>query len=58
MKTRIINNWKSTVTGVLLLAAAGVLLWFGKITMSEFAEYVPTCVCFIWVKDSVFNAGT
>lgn len=58
MKTRIINNWKSTVTGVLLLAAAGVLLWFGKITMSEFAAFVPTCVGFIWVKDSVFNAGT
>ena len=57
MKTRIITNWKSTVTGMLLLVAAGVFLWFGKINMTEFAAFVPTCLGLMWVKDSVFNAN-
>lgn len=61
MKDRIIKNWKTSVIGIVLLAFAGVLVWFQKITLGEFTAFLPTVFGLLWVKDtfvsSMFNKG-
>lgn len=52
MKERVINNWKTSVLGLVLLAFAGVLVWFGKITWGEFVAFIPTVAALLWAKDT------
>ena len=51
MKTRIINNWRSTLIGLALLTLATTLLWKQMITLSEFTAFLPTVIGLLWVKD-------
>ncbi len=55
MKDRIVSNWKSTIVGVLLIIAALVLVFFDKVTWTEFAAFAPFCIGLILVKDDSFK---
>ncbi len=57
MKQRLIDNWKSTVIGIFLLAFSCLLVWFDKMTWTEFGVFLPTIIGFLWVKDTVFKAS-
>lgn len=55
MTNRIFKNWKSSLIGIILLISAGAFCWFGKITFTEFAAFVPFCLTLIYVQDSIFK---
>jgi len=54
MKTRIIQNWKSTLIGLCLLLMSGTLLWLKEITFTEFTAFLPTVLGLMYVKDAGF----
>lgn len=58
MKNRIVNNYKSTIIGILLIIATFVLVFFEKVTWSEFAAFAPFCIGLILVKDDSFKGKT
>lgn len=55
MKTRVINNWRSTLIGLALLALATTLLWKQMITLSEFTAFLPTVLGLLWVRDGALK---
>ncbi len=55
MKTRVINNWRSTLIGLALLALATALLCKQVITLSEFTAFLPTVLGLLWVKDGALK---
>jgi len=55
MKERILNNWKTTVLGIILLATAVVLLFMRIITLGEFSAFFPTILGLLYVRDTVFK---
>jgi len=55
MKDRIINNWKSSVFGVICFGIATFLLYEKSITFTEWALFMPTVAGWLWVRDSVFK---
>lgn len=50
-----LGNLKTTIAGLILLSGAAVLLWFGKITMTDFMLILPTIAGLLWVKDTVLK---
>ncbi len=55
MKDRVINNWKTSALGIILLIAALVLLFMKTITLSEFSGFFPTILGLIYVRDTIFR---
>jgi len=55
MKDRILNNWKTTALGIILLILAVVLLFMRFITLGEFSAFFPTIVGLIYVRDTVLK---
>jgi len=55
MKERIFKNWKTTLTGILMLGAGLVLVWLGKATLTEYVVFAPVCFALIFVKDPSFK---
>lgn len=58
MKDRIINNWKTTVLGIILLILAVVLLFMKIITLGEFSSFFPTILGLIYVRDTVLRINS
>jgi hypothetical protein len=57
MKTRVIQNWQSSVLGVILLILSSTLLGLRIISLSEFAAFFPTILGLLYVRDSVFKVN-
>ena len=55
MKDRILNNWKTTGLGIILLILAVVLLFMRIITLGEFSAFFPTILGLIYVRDTVLK---
>ena len=55
MKERIFKNWKTTLTGMVMLAGGLALVAMGKATLSEYGVFVPICFALIFVKDPSFK---
>jgi len=55
MKTRIIENWRSTVTGIFLFIMSSTLLFLKVITFTEYVAFLPTILGLLYVRDSVFK---
>ena len=55
MKERIFKNWKTTLTGILMLAGGFGLVGIGKATLSEYVVFTPVCLALIFVKDPSFK---
>ena len=55
MKERIFKNWKTTVTGILMLGAGLALVGIGKATLTEYVVFAPVCFALIFVKDPTFR---
>ena len=55
MKERIFKNWKTTLTGIVLLAVGLVLVGIGKASLTEFGLFAPVCFALIFVKDPSFK---
>ena len=53
MKTRIINNWQTSLLGILLLIVAVTLLFLKIITLGEFTAFFPTILGLLYVRDTV-----
>jgi hypothetical protein len=51
MKERIFKNWKTTLTGLLMLAGGLALVGLGKATLTEYVVFAPVCFALIFVKD-------
>ena len=55
MKERIFKNWKTTLTGILMLAGGLALVCMGKATLTEYIVFAPVCFALIFVKDPSFK---
>ena len=55
MKERIFKNWKTTLTGLVMLGAGLVLVGLGKATLTEYVIFAPVCFAFIFIKDPSFK---
>ena len=55
MKERIFKNWKTTLTGILMLAGGLTLVGLGKATLTEYVVFAPVCFALIFVKDPSFK---
>jgi len=55
MKERIVNNWKTTALGIILLILAVVLLFMRIITLGEFSAFFPTILGLLYVRDTVLK---
>lgn len=56
------KEWITTLLGLALAAAAGYMLFIGKITAAEFTAFLPICIGLIWAKNSfltdIFKRGS
>jgi hypothetical protein len=55
MKTRTIQNWRTSLLGVILLIFSSALLYLKVITFNEYLAFFPTIVGLLYVRDSVFK---
>ena len=55
MKERIFKNWKTTLTGIVMLAAGLVLVGLGKASLTEYVIFAPVCFALIFIKDPSFK---
>ena len=55
MKERIFKNWKTTLTGILMLAGGLALVGMGKATLTEYVVFTPVCFALIFVKGPSFK---
>ena len=52
MKLRLIQSWRTSILGIVLLIVAVVLLFLKHIGFSEFTAFLPTILGLLYVKDS------
>ena len=55
MKDRIINNFKSTLLGLIILAICAALIYTNKATFAEVSGFLVSSGLLIYVKDSIFK---
>ena len=55
MKDRIINNFKSTLLGLIILAICAVLIYTDKATFAEVSGFLVSSGLLMYVKDSIFK---
>jgi len=55
MKERIFKNWKTSLTGILMLASGLALVGTGKASLSEYVLFAPVCFALIFFKDPTFK---
>ncbi len=55
MKTRLFRNWRTSLLGGALLAAAIILLSCRILTGSEFIALLPTILGLLYVPDTIFK---
>ena len=52
MKLRLIQSWRTSILGIVLLIEAIVLLFLRHIGLGEFTAFLPTILGLLYVKDS------
>lgn len=57
LKKRVVDNWKSTVIGIILGIVATATLLGGSCSLPEYAAFAPFWIGMMWVKDSVFKVN-
>ena len=55
MKKRLIENWKSSLLGLLIFAACGVAVYTKVATFAEVVGFLTTSGLLMWVKDTIFK---
>ena len=55
MKDRVINNFKSTLLGLIILAICAVLIYTNKATFAEVSGFIVSSGLLMYVKDSIFK---
>ncbi len=55
MKTRIFQNWRSTLLGLALLAIIIIMLFMKIIKAGDFITLLPTILGLLYVQDSIFK---
>lgn len=55
MKDRILNNFKSTILGLIILAICVVLIYTNKATFAEVSGFLVSSGLLMYVKDSIFK---
>lgn len=55
MKDRVFKNWRTSLLGLALIGVSTAALFMGYATFEQFAAFLPFCLGFIYVKDSVFK---
>jgi hypothetical protein len=55
MKERIFKNWKTTLTGIVMLAGGLIMVGLGKASLTEYGLFAPVCFALIFVKDPSFK---
>ena len=55
MKNRILENWKSSLLGLLIFAACGVAVYTKMATFAEVVGFLTTSGLLMWVKDTIFK---
>jgi len=55
MKTRIFQNWRTSLLGLLFLILSSILLFLRIITFAEFTAFLPTILGLLYVRDTVFK---
>jgi len=53
--TRIVDNWITSVAGLVLGVGMGYLLYTGKITFDNFCFILPTILILLGVKDTILG---
>lgn len=51
MIKRILNNWRTTILGLLILALCFVLVWFEKATLTEVSLFITGGFALLFMKD-------
>ena len=55
MKSRLLNNYVTTILGVLILGFCGVMLYQEKQTAQELSGWLATGLLFLRSKDSLIS---
>ena len=55
MKNRILNNWKSTLMGVVIALTCAALVITKQATFAEVSGFLIASGLLAWVKDSIFK---
>lgn len=55
MKKRIINNWKTTVLGIVILAICILAIVYKYATWDEVIGFMTLSGLLAWVKDTIFK---
>ena len=55
MKDRFLNNYKSTLLGLLILAICAILIYTNKATFAEVSGFLVSSGMLMYVKDSIFK---
>jgi hypothetical protein len=52
---RIVQNWKTTLLGVMVALLSLALVYFDKATLTEVALILPFVITLIWAKDTILK---
>jgi hypothetical protein len=52
---RIVQNWKTTLLGVMVALLSLALVYFEKATLTEVALILPFVITLIWAKDTILK---
>lgn len=55
MKERIFKNWRTSLVGLALIGIASTALFLKIASFEQFVAFLPFCLGFIYIKDSVFK---
>ena len=55
MGDRILKNWKSSILGLIIIAACCAAVYTKLATFSEVVGFLTTSGLLMWVKDTIFK---
>ncbi len=55
MKTRIFNNWRTSLLGAFFLLISLLLVFYKIIAWGEFIAFLPTIFGLLYVRDTIFK---
>ena len=55
MKNRILENWRTSLLGLIILFACGVAVYTKVATFAEVVGFLTTSGLLMWVKDTIFK---
>ena len=55
MRSRLLENWKTSLLGLIIFAACGVAVYTKMATFAEVVGFLTTSGLLMWVKDTIFK---